>query len=65
MKYPTKMPLKNPLAKEYWHRSRTTGKVVCGCNRGYGSEKDGLCCVCRGGHDAPKTSILEEVGYVG
>ena len=28
-------------------RSRRTGKPICKCKRGYASERDGLCCLCR------------------
>jgi hypothetical protein len=29
-------------------RSCRTGRVICSCGRGYGSEYDGLCTSCRG-----------------
>lgn len=41
-----KTPLK-PLPKHLWKRGRS-GKVVCQCGKGYGSELDGLCFNCRG-----------------
>ncbi|UZT28655.1 hypothetical protein pD_gene0048 [Vibrio phage 033B] len=41
-----------PLAPEYvpedYPRSKTTGKVICACGKGYGSEQDGKCGYCRG-----------------
>lgn len=33
-------------------RSKRTGKVVCICGKGYGSEFDGKCVNCRGGKTA-------------
>lgn len=33
-------------------RSLRTGRIICRCGRGYGSEYDGQCTRCRGGISA-------------